>query len=450
MLKKSSRCTITGILSILLTVLLLAMPITAYAEDTQSSDETVVTESAEESSEEDLTEETASLWPEEPELNSQAYCLMDYDTGNIICEKDMTQKMYPASITKIMTCLVAIENGNLDDTVTMTQTGVDYAISGSSNLATQVGEQFTLREMLYGLMLASANDIATQIGEHIGGGDLSTFIDMMNARAESIGCTGTHFNNACGMPDDDHYVTAYDMALIFQEALKNETFREVIGTKTYNMSATNMSGVRELYNHNAMLTDERFYYEGMLGGKNGYTDAAGYTLVTGVEQDGRTLLVVTLKATDVGSYCNDHKKLYDYGFAEFQNVRAMDEENVTSGGILTIPTDITVDDCTVADEADADDIVTRTWSYEGHEVGRAVLTEEYVEAEREKEAAALKAEQEAEEEAASSGSILSRRGNSGMSRSTFRNLLVALLILNIIGLVLIVIALQKRKKRRKK
>ncbi len=469
MIRKRTRGMAVSLFSIILALMLCLSPITIFAESTDTlgleevtedstdsdtetydstSDSSDSTSSEDESTSDSSSSDSASestsedsSWPAKPDINSEAYVLMDYDTGNIICQKDMNKKMYPASITKIMTCLLAVENGNLDDTVTMTQTGVDYAVDGSSNLYTQVGEQFVLRDMLYGMMLKSANDIATQIGEYIGGGDLSHFIDMMNERAKEIGCTGTHFNNACGMPDENHYVTAHDFALIFQEALKNDTFREVISTAYYTMPATNMcSETRELYNHHAMLTDERFAYDGVIGGKNGYTDDAGYTLVTGAERDGRTLIVVTLKATDVGSALNDHINLFDYGFDNFQNVEAMSGDEVSSGGTITIPNDATVDDCSYEDTTDDDGTVTRTWSLDGNEVGSAVLasTEDSSDGED---------SQTSGEDNASSTTTTAKNNITG---SMLNKVLAVLLVLNVIALLLIIATLAKRKRNRRK
>ena len=250
-----------------------------------------------------------------PKISSETGCLMDADSGEVLFDKKMDQRMYPASTTKVMTCLLALEHGNPDDVVTMTETGVAYTYGDSSNQQTVVGEEILLKDALYAVMLPSANDIATQVGEFIGGGSLDTFISMMNERAAQIGCKDTHFTNACGMPDENHWTTAYDMALMFREALKNQQFREIIATKEYTMPATNMSGPRTFTNHTLMLVQESHYYEGMLGGKPGHTDAAGYTLVTAIDNSGYTLIASTMNAPSLGHYCEDHKKLYDYGLA---------------------------------------------------------------------------------------------------------------------------------------
>ena len=168
-----------------------------------------------------VTTNATAGWPQAEDINSTTGVLIEASTGTVLFNKSMDQQMYPASITKVLTTLVTLENGNMSDPVTMTQTGVNYAVGGSANQGTRVGEVFTLEQLLYGTMLASANDMATQMGEYIGG-SIENFAAMMNARAVELGCTGTHFTNACGMPDPNHVTTAHDMALIMRAAVERE------------------------------------------------------------------------------------------------------------------------------------------------------------------------------------------------------------------------------------
>ncbi len=248
------------------------------------------------------------------EIESEAGIVMDADSGSVIYEKQADAPMYPASLTKVMTTLLALEYGHPDEIVTMTQTGVNYAISGSSSLNTQVGEQFVLRDMLYAIMLKSANDIATQVGEYLGGGSLDTFVQMMNRRAAELGCTNTTFHNACGMPDPDHKTTARDLALIGKACIAREDFREIIGTLRYEIPATNYSPKRILKNRVAMLAAPEYQYPGILGGKTGLTDEAGSCLMTFAEQNGSTLICVTLHAPDGKTAVSDQTRMYDYAF----------------------------------------------------------------------------------------------------------------------------------------
>ena len=323
-----------------------------------------------------LSIEAAEVWPAAPEIISETGVLMDADTGAILFEKDMDRVLYPASTTKIMTCLLALENGRLTDQVTMTQTGVYYAQAGSSNLQTQVGEVFTLEQLLYGTMLKSANDMATQVGEYIGG-TLEHFVDMMNERAALIGCTNTHFTNACGMPDPAMVTTAHDLALISREALKNETFRQITGTHAYTIPPTNLTPTeRQFTNHNPLLVNPDYAYPGIIGGKTGYTDSALNTLVTFVGQNGRTLIAATLMASDATYSANDHRALYDYGFASFENAEAVPADYVEEGGLITIPSGADPELVSEWDSEEDGGLVRRTFVFGEREVGCAVMTEE--------------------------------------------------------------------------
>lgn len=319
-------------------------------------------------------------WPQANDIFSDAACLMDADTGTILFDKSMDRQMYPASVTKLMTALLALENGNLEDEVVMTETGTAYCVNDSSNLYTQVGEVFTLEQMLYGVMLKSANDMATQVGEHIGG-TLENFIQMMNDRAVSLGCTGSHFENACGMPNDAHMTTAHDLALIAQEALKHEKFREIVNTATYTIPPTNMTSTeRSMTNHNALLVVPEFFYPGIIGGKTGYTDAAQSCLSNFASRNAMTLIVITLHAMD-GSYAaQDNVDLLDYGYNNFKLVDLGFGEYLTSGGKIMIPSGANAADCTVEVEEYEDaangKMVNRVYYYSGHRVGNALMTAE--------------------------------------------------------------------------
>lgn len=320
-----------------------------------------------------------TAWPEDPSITSTAGCLMDAKTGAVLYGKAMDEKRYPASITKVLTVLLALENCNLDDEVIMDETGVAYAVSGSSNLYTVVGEEFTVRELIYGTMLKSANDMATQLGKHIGNGSMDTFLQMMNDRAAELGCTGTHFNNACGMPDENHYTTAHDMARIMQAAVCNHDFCAVVSKPSYTISASNIYAAREVTSHNLLLVHPEFHYPGIIGGKTGYTDAAGQTLVNGALRDGVTMVVCTMQAPDVASAAYDNIKLLDFGYDKFEEVRAIPEDKVVSGGILTVPKGVTPDDCEVATElvvVDSQACERWDYTYADHFVGSAVVTKE--------------------------------------------------------------------------
>ena len=190
-------------------------------------------------------------------------------------------------------------------------------------------------------MIRSANEVAAQIAEHVGGTE-QNFIDMMNQRAAEIGCTNTHFVNASGLPDENHYSTAHDMALIMREGLKNKKFRKIIGATDYVIEPTNKnSESRVLHTHHPMLAPESgYYYKGCIGGKTGYTSAAGNTLVTAARRNGTTYITVTMKAADLAIASSDSTAMFNYGYQNFQKMQA-------DGGEILIPNGVTVDNLTV-------------------------------------------------------------------------------------------------------
>lgn len=287
-------------------------------------------------------------WPKAPAISSQTGILLDGNTGTILYNRGMHQRMYPASTTKIMTALLAIENKSLADIVTMTETGMRDAYSGSSNILPVLGEQFTMEQCLYMILLKSANDVTTQVAEYVGGSE-ADFVNMMNARAQQLGCQGTHFNNANGLPDENHYTTAYDLSLIMKEALKNDIFRQIINTQTYTVPPTNLTPRARVYkNHHEMLLDgSQFRYEGIIGGKTGFTNASGVTLVTACNRNGRDLISVVMK-TGWGEAFLDTTSLMDYGFGQFCQVDTA-SQNKNLSGIVVLPINKTVKDLKLSD-----------------------------------------------------------------------------------------------------
>lgn len=279
----------------------------------------------------DISTNQIQGWPAGPDITSDTGILMDADTGVVLYNKGGDEQRYPASITKIMTLLVAVENSTMDEKVTFTETGVRNVTADSSNIGTKVGEVLTMEDCLHALIIQSANDVAAQIAEHIGGTE-QAFIDMMNQRASEIGCTNTHFANSSGLPDDNHYSSARDMALIFREGLKNETFRTVVGTPDYIIQPTNMnSQQRILHTHHPMFAPESgFYYEGCIGGKTGTTVAAGHTLVTGVTRDNTTYIAVTMRGTELSNSCMDSTAMFNYAFENFTKTEV-------NGGYVFLP-----------------------------------------------------------------------------------------------------------------
>lgn len=274
-------------------------------------------------------------WPEGPKTQSKSAIVMEVNTGTILYEKKSHVEHYPASITKIMTTLLAIENCEMDEIVTFSEDAVFKNEGDTSHIARDLGEKLTVEQCLYAVMLESANECAYAVAEHVGeklGGDYQTFIDLMNERAKELGCKNTHFNNCNGLPDEEHWVSAHDMALISAEAYKNEEFRRITGSASYTIPKTNKC--KEEYpchNHHKMIYpfrgDSSHLYEYCTGGKTGYTVAANNTLVSFAEKDGITLVCVVMNVDSPGHY-TDTRKLFDYCFENFQALNIA--ENDTS------------------------------------------------------------------------------------------------------------------------
>ena len=262
----------------------------------------------------------ADYWPDAPETLSPSVILMEESTGTILYEKNSDEAHYPASITKIMTTLLALENGNLSDMVTFSDDAINN--TEGSGIARDYGEQMTLEQCLYGVMLESANECAYAVAEHVGG-TVENFVDMMNAKAKELGCTNTHFANPHGLQDENHYTTAHDMALIAQAAYQNETFRIIIGMKMYTIPPTNKHAEETvLRNHHDMLctyhnANRKYLYPYCVGGKTGYTATANSTLVTYAEKDGMTLICVVMNTQSPNQFI-DTVNLFDYAFDNFQ------------------------------------------------------------------------------------------------------------------------------------
>ncbi len=251
---------------------------------------------------------------------SESAVLMDADSGQILFEKNMHEKLAPASITKIMTALLAIEKGDFADTITMSHDAVFSVPRGASHVALDVGEQLTLEQAMYAMMLPSANDAANGIAEFIGG-SMSGFAALMNQRAEELGALDTHFVNANGLSAEGHYTSAYDMALITREAMKHARFQTVWSTERYEMAPTNeQPETRVFFTQNKMLSNTQYHYNDIIGGKLGYTREASNTMVVAARRDGRTLICVLLKTVNPADKYADAKLLFDDGFDNFRPV----------------------------------------------------------------------------------------------------------------------------------
>ncbi|MBR2044866.1 MAG: D-alanyl-D-alanine carboxypeptidase [Agathobacter sp.] len=282
-------------------------------------------------------------WPEGPSINTPCAVLIEVNSGAVLYEKNGDEVNYPASITKVMTTMLALEHCKLDEVVTFSDDAINLNQGDTSHIARDYGEQMTMEQCLYAVMLESANECSYAVAEHVGqklGGDYQTFIDLMNEKAKDLGCTNTHFNNSNGLPDPNHWTSAHDMALIAAEAYKNETFQVIVGCRSYRIPPTNKhDDITPLNNHHAMISNyktNKYLYEYCTGGKTGFTQAAGSTLVTFAEKDGLTLVCVVMRTNGTDQYL-DTTSLFEYGFQNFQSfslaeyVGADQEENEDSG-----------------------------------------------------------------------------------------------------------------------
>lgn len=252
-----------------------------------------------------------------PSVSAKGAVLIDVNSGRILYEKNPNQQMKIASLTKIMTAIVAIENGNLEDMVTTSDNA--FGVEGSS-IYLKKGEQLSLENMLYGLMLRSGNDAATAIAEHIGG-SIEGFVYLMNEKAMYLGLTNTHFANPHGLDHEQHYSSPRDMAVLTAYALKNPTFKKIVSIKVKSAPMEGQTWNRKWYNKNKML----FKYEWADGVKTGYTRAAKRCLASSATKNGIQLAAITLNANDDW---NDHIRMLEYGFNNYKQVELMKDKQI--------------------------------------------------------------------------------------------------------------------------
>ena len=308
------------LLCFLLALQLLILPV--MAEEAESEEE-----------EEVLTEEEAPAEAEQegvllpPEINCKGAILVELNSDSTVFELNADERLYPASLTKIMTCLLALEHGNLSDVITVDGSLFADMDEDASAVGLQDGELLTLEELLYCVMVPSANDASLVVADHIGG-SVEKFVDMMNQKAIELGCTGTHFVNPDGLHDENHYTTPRDMAIITKAALESETFRTICGTSVHELPETNAHSKQMLYTTNYFLSTiltPDYYWEKVSGVKTGFTTPAGRCLVSLVDEGEYRYLSVVMGCEDeyneegfpiYGSFI-ESRKLLEYGLDNF-------------------------------------------------------------------------------------------------------------------------------------
>lgn len=279
---------------------------------------------------------------EAPQLTGKAALVVDLDSGSVLYEKNSQQRRHPASLTKVMTTLLtleAVDKGaiSLDDVVTAQPDCLTGLAEDSSHAGIAPGTQLTVRDLIYAMMLASANEACNVIASHLGG-SISGFVDMMNQKAQELGCLDTHFINPNGLPGDDHYTTAYDLYLITREAMRYPMFMEVANTLSYTASNPAVNDGRAMINSNALINPQCHYsqkkdytYEGASGVKTGYTNAAGYCLISTAQRDGINVLAIAMGCLgelngDMENFRNfdDTIAMYDWVFGNFSHREVID------------------------------------------------------------------------------------------------------------------------------
>lgn len=257
---------------------------------------------------------------DEPSLISEAAILMDNKTEKILYHKNENEKMYPASTTKIVTAILTLENCNLNEVVTVSYDAVMSIPDGYSSASLQIGEQLTIEQLLQLLLVHSANDAANVLAEYVGG-SVESFVSMMNTKVHELGLSNTHFTNAYGLHDDDHYTTAQDLAMIMKYCIKNEDFRKIAGSASCTLPATNQYTARKYTSTNELIIPNNSnYYPYLTAGKTGYTSQAGDCLVSCSYKDDLELICVILGGktiNGVSTRFSETKTLYQYGYRNY-------------------------------------------------------------------------------------------------------------------------------------
>ena len=351
----------------------------------------------------ETTADTNSLagWPQGPNVCAASAIVMDMDSRAILYAKKADEAHYPASITKLLTTLVALENGDLSDTITFSEDSINILSWDDAHIGMKPGEQISLNDALYAVLLASANEVSYAVAENVGtkmGGGYETFIQEMNDRAVELGCTGSHWVNPNGLHDDQHYTTAHDMAVIASAVYQREEFRTIMKSLEYRIPPTNLTDVERVFqqNHKMLWEGNDYYYEYCTGGKTGYTDQSGTTLVTMADNGTLRLAAVVLVDYGVDAY-TDTRAMMDYVFNNFSKVSL--KEQKTSEYIesfedkdahVVLPAGITFSQVECELISDKDGISekksgakerqgTAVYTYQGQEVGRAevILAKEF-------------------------------------------------------------------------
>lgn len=327
-------------------------------------------------------------WPQGPAVYADSAIVMDMNSGAILYGKQIDKQHYPASITKLLTTLVALDHAKLTDKVEFSQDSISFLQYGDAHIGMRAGEELTLEDSLYAVLLASANEVSYAVAESVGkqmGGDYNTFIEAMNEESDALGCTGSHWTNANGLHDEQHYTTAHDMALIGAAVYQKEAFRTIAQSLTHQIPPTNLvNEVRTVNQKHKMLWPQNAnYYEYCKGGKTGYTGQARTTLVTMADNGELQLVAVVLYDFGSDAY-TDTRAIFDYGFNNFSKVMLKDQEKADGvrsykdeeNAYVVLPPNVKFSDLKAEVKAKDGSVNegTVTYTYEGQIVGKADVT----------------------------------------------------------------------------
>lgn len=324
-------------------------------------------------------------WPQGPHVYAESAIIMDMKSGAVLFGKNVDEKHYPASITKLLTTLVALDNAELTDKITFTDDSISFLEYGDASIGMTAGEQLSLEDSLYAILLASANEVSHAVAESVGatmGGNYDTFIAAMNTTAEQLGCTNSHWVNPNGLHDEQHYTSAHDMALIASAVYQNEEFRKVTKTLDYKIGPTNLVNEDRIFqqNHKMLWPENTYYYPYCTGGKTGYTDQSKTTLVTMADNGKMQLAAVILKDYGYVSY-EDTRGMMDYVFDNFSEVPIAAKEDSLDiesfqdpDAYVVLPEGVEFSDLKkecIPSEDSKDKTGKVTYTYDGQNVGSA-------------------------------------------------------------------------------
>ena len=322
---------ILAIIPLLMALAMVLTPVCVYAEPDQEAEDLEAQRVARMSL--PIQSDDYAEWPAGPHIGAEAAIVMDAGTGTILYEKNINEHLYPASVTKMLTALIAVENCDMDEMVTFSEdaiNSIDWRTD--ANLGISAGNSITMEQCLYGLLVGSANEVAYAIAEHVSGeGNIAGFAELMNKRAEELGCTDSHFVTPNGIHDPNHYTSAYDLALIAKAFYSHDNLSTMASTSTYHIpkSDTQPRDDMTVYAKSKLHEGKEYALEGLVGTKTGYTTEARQTLVTCAERNGLRLITVVMKEEAPYQYTDTHE-LMNYGFDNFTMVNLSENDNTYS------------------------------------------------------------------------------------------------------------------------